>query len=123
MNPKAIILPLALVFAAASMTAENATPLRDNWQLMSACEATDSGETISTAKFKAEGWLKTAVPSTVLAAQVKAGLFPDPYFGDNLRTIPGTSYPIGHNFANLPMPADSPYACGWWYRNEFTAPA
>ena len=45
----------------------------------------------------------------MLAAQVKAGVFPDPYFGDNLRQIPGTSYPIGHNFANLPMPADSPY--------------
>ncbi len=123
MNPKAMILPLALLVAAASIAAENTTPLRDNWQLMSACKTTDSGEAISTAKFKTEGWLKTSVPSTVLAAQVKAGLFPDPYFGDNLRRIPGTSYPIGHNFANLPMPTESPYACGWWYRNEFTAPA
>ena len=73
--------------------------------------------------FSVDGWLKTSVPSTVLAAQVAAGVFPDPYFGDNLRKIPGTSYPIGHNFSNLPMPADSPYRCGWWYRKEFTAPA
>ncbi len=123
MNPKSVLLPLALLAAAASMAAENTTPLRENWRLMSACKATDPGEAISTAKFNAQGWLKTAVPSTVLAAQVKAGVFPDPYFGDNLRKIPGTSYPIGHNFANLPMPADSPYACGWWYRNEFMAPA
>ncbi len=123
MNPKAIILPLVFLAATASTTAENTTPLRDNWQLLSACKATDSGEAISTANFKADGWLKTSVPSTVLAAQVKAGVFPDPYFGDNLRKIPGTSYPIGHNFSNLPMPADSPYACGWWYRKEFTASA
>ncbi len=47
---------------------------------------------------------------------------PDPYFGDNLRQIPGTSYPIGDNFSNLPMPPESPYHCGWWYRDEFTAP-
>src|SRR5580704_14459382 len=122
MNHKAIILPLVFLAAAASLAAENTTPLRDNWQLLSACKATEAGEAISTANFKAEGWLKASVPSTVLAAQVKAGVFPDPFFGDNLRKIPGTSYPIGHNFSNLPMPADSPYACGWWYRLEFAAP-
>jgi exo-1,4-beta-D-glucosaminidase len=122
MNPKAITVCLIL-FAAASITAENMTPLRDNWRLQSACKSADSGQVISTENFKADTWLKTAVPSTVLSAQVSAGIFPDPYFGDNLRKIPGTTYPIGHNFANLPMPADSPYACGWWYRNEFTAPS
>jgi exo-1,4-beta-D-glucosaminidase len=122
MNPKAIIVSLVFLAAAASTTAENTMPLRDNWQLLSACKATDTAEAISTANFKADGWLKTSVPGTVLAAQVKAGIFPDPYFGDNLRKIPGTSYPIGHNFSNLPMPADSPYACGWWYRLEFTGP-
>ena len=48
---------------------------------------------------------------------------PDPYFGDNLRQLPGTDYPVGKNFSNLPMAANSPYACGWWYRASFTAPA
>jgi exo-1,4-beta-D-glucosaminidase len=46
-----------------------------------------------------------AVPSTVLAAQTAAGVFPDPYFGMNLRQIPGTTYPIGGIFANMPMGA------------------
>ena len=36
---------------------------------------------------------------------------------------PARAIRIGHNFSNLPMPADSPYRCGWWYRKEFTAPA
>ena len=102
-----------------ALFASKSTPLTDNWQLQSGCKITAGGEAISTAQFTTEGWIKTPVPSTVLAAQVKANIFPDPYFGSNLRQIPGTSYPIGHNFANLPMPPDSPYACGWWYRTEF----
>ena len=59
----------------------------------------------------------------MLAAQVSAGLYKDIYFGLNLRSIPGTTYPIGENFMRLPMPADSPYRCGWWYRREFDIPA
>jgi exo-1,4-beta-D-glucosaminidase len=110
------MLPLAL-------HAQTATPLHDGWQLQSACKLQAAGETISAPGFATEGWLKTSVPSTVLAAQTADGVFPDPYFGDNLRKIPGTSYPVGHNFSNMPMPPDSPYACGWWYRTEFTAPA
>jgi exo-1,4-beta-D-glucosaminidase len=99
------------------------TPLRDGWRLQSACKLQAEGDAISAPGFAVDGWLKTAVPSTVLAAQAAAGAVPDPYFGSNLRQIAGTSYPIGHNFSNLPMPPDSPYHCGWWYRTEFTAPA
>lgn len=117
-----LLFAVVLVFAAA-LRAESVTPLHEGWSLESACKVQAGGDAISIAGFSAEDWLKTSVPSTVLAAQVAAGIFPDPYFGDNLRKIPGTSYPIGHNFENLPMPADSPYRCGWWYRDSFTAPA
>ncbi|WP_109485319.1 glycoside hydrolase family 2 protein [Occallatibacter savannae] len=99
------------------------TSLHDDWQLQSACKATADGSAISASNFATDGWLKTSVPSTVLAAQVKAGALPDLYFGDNLRKIPGTTYPIGQNFSNLPMSPDSPYACAWWYRKQFNAPA
>ena len=63
------------------------------------------------------------MPSTVLAAQVAAGEFRDPYFARNLRAIPGTDYPIGAIFSRLPMSPSSPYACPWWYRTRFTVPA
>jgi len=99
------------------------TGLREGWQLQSACKLQAAGDTIATDGFKADGWLKTTVPSTVLAAQTAAGVFPDPYYGMNLRQIPGTTYPIGGIFANMPMAQDSPYRCGWWYRTEFMAPA
>ena len=80
-------------------------------------------QTIATQEFSTEGWLNTTVPSTVLAAQVAAGVYPDPFFGMNMRQIPGETYPLGKNFIRMPMPPDSPYRCGWWYRTEFEAPA
>jgi exo-1,4-beta-D-glucosaminidase len=97
------------------------THLRDDWRVQSACRVQAGGDLITASGLPTDGWLKTSVPSTVLAAQVAAGMLPDPNFGDNLRKIPGTSYPVGQNFANLPMPSDSPYACGWWFRKEFDA--
>jgi exo-1,4-beta-D-glucosaminidase len=98
-------------------------PLREGWRLQSACTVKADGAAISAPGFATNDWIKTSVPSTVLAAQAAAKLVPDPYYGMNLRQVPGTSYPIGHNFSNLPMPPDSPYSCGWWYRTEFAAPA
>ena len=98
-------------------------PLHDGWRLQSACKLQAGGDAIATQGFSTEGWLSTTVPSTVLAAQVAAGVFPDPFFGMNMRQIPGESYPVGKNFIRMPMPPDSPYRCGWWYRTEFKAPA
>ena len=97
--------------------------LSSGWQLHTACRFAQDGRALSTAPVSAAGWMKTQVPGTVLAAQVKAGVYPDPFFAMNLRRIPGESYPIGKNFSNLPMPSDSPYACGWWYRDTFQAPS
>jgi exo-1,4-beta-D-glucosaminidase len=107
----------------AAGTAATVTHLRDGWRLQSACKLQASGDSIAAEGFPVEGWLAASVPSTVLAAQAAADVVPDPYYGTNLRQIPGTEYAIGRNFANLPMPEDSPYHCGWWYRTEFKGPA
>jgi exo-1,4-beta-D-glucosaminidase len=96
--------------------------LRQDWALQSSCKAKERGSVLSSVAFKPQGWYAATVPSTVLAAQVAAGEFGDPYYADNLRKIPGMNYPIGGNFAELPMSADSPYACSWWYRTEFRVP-
>ena len=98
-------------------------PLHDGWSLQSACKVSDPATTISSPEYRPTGWLTVSVPTTVLAAQVAAGVYKDVYFGMNLRSIPGASYPIGENSSNLPMPADSPYHCGWWYRKRFDLPA
>jgi exo-1,4-beta-D-glucosaminidase len=118
-----VLLLFSLVCLASAGASESGRmKLHDGWALQSSCKATQSGEVISSANFKPSGWYPATVPSTVLAAEIAAGKFKDPYFGDNLRKIPGTSYPIGENFAELPMPKDSPYNCSWWYRTEFRVP-
>ncbi|HYK37255.1 glycoside hydrolase family 2 protein [Alloacidobacterium sp.] len=101
----------------------SAMPLRDGWKVQSACKLQTAGEVISATAYHPEGWYTTAVPATVVSVQVANGLFKDPYFGTNLRDLPGMTYPIGGIFARLPMSDDSPYHCGWWYRKEFVVPA
>ncbi len=97
-------------------------PLRTGWELQSSCQMQVTGEQVSMPGFHAAGWHATTVPSTVVAALVADGTYPDPDYGMNLRRIPGTTYPIGKNFAKLPMPKDSPFACSWWYRTERVLP-
>jgi len=97
--------------------------LRDGWAIQAVCRVDPGGETISTTRFQPVGWRRATVPTTVLAALVEDKVYPEPDSGMNLRTIPGTVYPIGANFANLPMPQDSPFMGPWWFRKEFTLPA
>ncbi|HEX6467403.1 MAG TPA: beta galactosidase jelly roll domain-containing protein, partial [Terriglobales bacterium] len=112
--------------AALSRHPETRINLEKNWQLQSSCKLSEkSGAVISTLNFQPGQWISTTVPSTVVAAQLAAGEFPnvkDPFYGTNLRLIPGTNYPVGALFANLPMTMDSPYRCSWWYRTEFRLP-
>ena len=100
----------------------NKLALHDGWTLQSSCKVSSSGAQISTAGFRTDGWHATTVPSTVLAALVADKTYPDPYFGMNLRSNPGTTYPIGKNFSEMPLPKDSPFRCSWWYRTEFRVP-
>ena len=97
--------------------------LKDGWQLHSSSKIEQKGEVLSTEGYQPAGWYPTSVPSTVLGALVANKVYPDPYVGMNLRSIPGTSYPVGGNFSNLAMPEDSPFAKSWWYREEFKVPA
>jgi exo-1,4-beta-D-glucosaminidase len=122
-----LLTPFALLAVAAAQPSYQPAsaptmPLRDGWALQSSAKVTGTGEAISSASFQAENWMAADVPTTVVAAQVKSGALPDPFFGMNIRQFPGVNYPIGFNFSNVPMPPDSPYAVSWWYRTEFTAP-
>jgi len=65
---------------------------------------------------------RATVPSTVFGSLVQAGTYGDPFYGMNLRSIPGVTYPIGAIFSNLEMPADSPFRASWWYRTTFELP-
>ena len=96
--------------------------LKSGWELQSSCKVDVGGDVLSTPKFRSQGWYVTDVPTTVLAALVNNKVYPDPYFGMNLRSLPGVTYPIGTNFSNLPMQQDSPFLVPWWYRKQFVIP-
>ena len=102
---------------------ENVERLHENWQIQSSAPLQATGAEISTKGFQTKGWYPATVPSTVMATLVENHVYREPFFDLNLRQIPGCTYPIGANFSNLPMPADSPFRSSWWYRTEFPLPA
>jgi len=104
-------------------TSESKLVLHEGWSLQTSAKVEAKGEVISTAQFTPKGWHEVSVPTTVVAALVKDKTLPDPFPGMNLRDFPGLNYPIGANFSNIPMAADSPYAVSWWYRKTFEIPA
>ncbi len=104
--------------------------LRDSWQIQSSTVIEDNAEKISEAGFDTSGWYPATVPVTVLAALVGNGVYPDPYYGLNLKEkIPGymeyNSWPGLLSIVEakaLHMPRNSPFYPNWWYRTEFTLP-
>ena len=118
-----------LWFLSANAVAQSPAPmnridLHNGWTVQTSRKVQATGDVISTLKFQSKGWYRTPVPMTVVAVQVAAGEFADPYFGINLRKIPGIdAYEVGQGFAYKPIPDDSPYAASWWYRKEFPTPA
>jgi exo-1,4-beta-D-glucosaminidase len=120
-----LILPFTPSIAVANTPEPSETKifLHEGWALQSSCLFLARGDQISAPGYKTNGWHSATVPTTVVAALVADKTYPDPYYGKNLRDIPGTTYPIGKNFSLLAMPKDSPFRCSWWYRTEFTLPA
>ena len=98
------------------------TVLRDNWFIQPSADVHAHGEEISSVGFSTRDWYPATLPSTVMSALVEDKVYPDPYTGVNLRSIPGTTYPIFEDFSNLPMPPASPFRQSWWYRTEFKLP-
>jgi exo-1,4-beta-D-glucosaminidase len=92
--------------------------LKENWTIQSSAEIDAEGPVISIPEFEPDGWYPATMPSTVLAALVKNGVYPDPYFGTNVEKIPGTIPGRGRE-----MPDDSPFRVPWWYRTVFRLPA
>jgi exo-1,4-beta-D-glucosaminidase len=97
--------------------------LRKGWSIQSSAQVAEKGDGLSQNNFQPKNWYPATVPSTVVGTLVEDKVYPDPLVGQNLRLMPGCSYPIGANFSNLPMPEDSPFRVSWWYRTQFRIPA
>src|SRR5262245_21716393 len=63
--------------------------LKQDWRIYSSAKLRQAGEEISKTGFDTNGWYPSSVPSTVLNALVQNKVYPDPYFGMNLRQLPG----------------------------------
>ena len=77
--------------------------LSDGWAIKSAAEVEEDGATISTTAFTPENWLPATVPSTVVGTLVNDKVYPDPFFGMNLKDLSTNTALKGP----------------WWYRKEF----
>ena len=117
-----IILNLGLLSLVASSQSvdSNQQHLDAGWELQSSAKVTQGGEILSSTSYEPKSWYSVSVPTTVVAALVKAGVYPDPDTGMNIRSLPGMKYPIGESFSRIAMPKDSPFAVPWWYRKKFT---
>ncbi len=78
-----------LLLAAAALAA----PVPDTttvvgWKLQDAEEVDAPGEQVALPSFRPKQWFKAVVPGTVLTSLVAAGVYPEPLFGENNRTIP-----------------------------------
>jgi exo-1,4-beta-D-glucosaminidase len=114
------IVPVLLVCFSCGKQAEKGEKivLKENWTIQSSAQVDADGAGISTIGYEPEGWVPATMPSTVLAALVKNGVYPDPYFGTNVESLPG--YITGRR---RQMPEDSPFRVAWWYRTEFNVPS
>src|SRR5579859_7079685 len=111
----------SLCFVLCALASAGDIHLHDGWAIQPAADVHESGESISQPGYKTRECYRARVPSTVFSALVEDHVYPDPYFGMNLRSA--VSYPVGMNFSNVEMPPDSPFRHSWWYRTEFKLPA
>jgi exo-1,4-beta-D-glucosaminidase len=114
-----MLITACLCNSADASSASARQDLTDDWAIQSSSKVSARGDSIASLAFQPDGWYRANVPSTVMGNLVDDKVYPDPFFGMNLRSIPGTGYSIGTNFSNSPMPADSPFRVSWWYRKVF----
>ena len=71
--------------------------LHDGWLIQSSAKVGTDGAVISSTSYRPTDCHSATVPSTVVGALIENGTFRDPFFGMNLRQLPGTTFPIGAN--------------------------
>lgn len=101
--------------------------LADGWLMKSSAEVVQEGDVVSSEAFVPERWHPTSVPSTVLAALISNGVYPDVRIGLNSFRIPDASDEFNqqHDLAKFSHLADkrNPWKDPYWYRTAFTLPA
>lgn len=100
--------------------------LLSDWQIKSSTQVAENGNVISTLNFEPLKWTNAHVPTTVLRALVKEGVYPDPHLDLNNFLIPDASDELNKkldlgkysHLKGIPNPFKDPY----WFRTEFNVP-
>lgn len=79
--------------------------LTGGWELAEADRLTGAEGSLFSSAYDTSAWYNAVVPGTVLTSLVKAGVYPDPYYGLNNLSIP-----------------ESLCRTEWWYRIRFERP-
>jgi exo-1,4-beta-D-glucosaminidase len=129
------LLALVLLFCSAGAGAElpslrpgQRLTLASDWQLQSSVLVKEDGAAVSAADYKPERWHPVSVPTTVLNALVKRGVYPDVRFALNAFRVPDASDEFNTKqnltqYSHLPGHCN-PWTDPWWFRTTFTlAPA
>lgn len=56
-----------------------------------------AGRTITSGDYAPQGWVEATIPGTVITTLVQNGVYDDPYFGENSKSIPDI-YDVGRDF-------------------------
>jgi len=102
----ALLAAARITFAAASVPLPTPMELNANWRLEELAKAPQQGRIISSPHFDDHSWHNATVPGTVLTSLVNDGVYPEPLYGENNRTIP-----------------DALARTSYWYRTTIRIPA
>ncbi|MGD8779768.1 MAG: glycoside hydrolase family 2 TIM barrel-domain containing protein [Ignavibacteria bacterium] len=93
---------MSAIFSGCSQKNAMTINMNNDWFIYPSEKLDADGDVISSQGYSIEGWYKTDVPKTVLAALVENGVYEDPYYNMNILDIPEKQF-------------ENP----WWYRKEF----
>lgn len=114
---------LAAAFAG-SAGAQTLEP--SDWKIINSAELGLDGSIVSTTGADVSGWFDAKVPTTVLNALVKDGIYPDPRIGLNNYRIPDVSDEfnrrLGLDKYNYLESGRNPWQDPYWYRTEINLP-
>ncbi|HEV2362359.1 MAG TPA: hypothetical protein VGS21_11695, partial [Acidimicrobiales bacterium] len=75
-----------------------------SWRVQSSALVPDPGTAVSSPSYRADGWYDAPARSTVMAALVEAGEYPELFHSDNMAAVDRARF-----------------AVPWWYRTAFQA--
>ncbi|MFF7989036.1 exo-beta-D-glucosaminidase [Kitasatospora xanthocidica] len=96
--------PAVPAVAATTVTdANGSTTALKGFAIQSSAKVTDSPQAISSPGYQPDSWHAAGARSTVYAALVADGTYPDPFYSENMKTVPTDQFEVP-----------------WWYRSDFT---